>query len=121
MATPTFPVYLTLSMKDFAEQPEPAVYRTPMEGGVPKQLAKSSRVLVKRPVVYLAKTKADYLTFLTFVRTTIRNASDWFNWTDPVDGVTKLARISEGKYTCTPWTPTLSHWDISMTLETWSA
>ena len=116
-----FPSYLSLTTRDFKEEPDEGVYRTPMEQGLPKQLAKSSRALVKRPVVYLAKTKADYLSFKAFVSTTLHNGADWFNWTDPVDGVTKLAQIENGKYSATPWTPTLSHWDISMTIVTWSS
>jgi hypothetical protein len=117
----TFPSYLSLTRTDFAEEPAEAVYRTPMEGGLDKQLAKSSRQLVKRNVVYLAKTLADYNSWKTFVRTTLRMGADWFNWTDPVDSVTKLARIERGKYRGEPWTPTLSHWDISFVIETWSS
>jgi hypothetical protein len=113
---------MILTPDDFAEeQGDSPVYRTPMEGGLPKQLAKSSRVLVVRSVKYFVKTKADKISWDTFVRTTLRNGADWFNWTDPVDTVVKLARIPNGKYRAEPWTPTLSHWHISFSIETWSA
>lgn len=118
-----FPSYLVLTPDNFSEQPQPAVWRTEMEGGMPKQLKRHTRVLVERPVLYLAVSKANYLSFLTFVRTTINNGTDWFDWTDPVDGLTKLARIKGGKYEARPWEgiQTLERWEISMTLETWSA
>ncbi len=116
-----FPSYLKLANKDFSEEPGEALWRTPMEGGPPKQLERFSRVLVKRAVVYLADTKADYQSFKTWVTTTLNNGADWFDWIDPVDGATKLARIEGGRYKGAPWTPALDRWEISFTLETWSA
>lgn len=119
----TFPSYLILTPDNFGEMPVPAVWRTPMEGGMPKQLKRHSRVLVERPVLYVAVSKTDYQSFLTWVRTTINNAADWFDWTDPLDNVTKLARIKEGKYEARPWEgiATLERWEISFTIETWSS
>lgn len=116
-----FPAYLKLANKDFSEKPEQAVYRTDLEGGPPKQLQRFSRSLVKRQVVYMAESNADYRSFKTWVRTTLHNGADWFNWTDPVDGVTKLARIENGTYEGTPFDPMLVKWDISFVLETWDA
>jgi hypothetical protein len=121
MPASDFPAYLTLADKDFAEQPDQAVYRTQVEGGLPKLLQKFSLTLVKRPVVYLAGTNADYQSFKTWVRATLKNGADWFNWTDPVDNVLKLARIENGAFKGSPWTPMLDKWEISMTIETWDS
>lgn len=116
-----FPVYLVLSSDGFQEEPNQNVFRTDVEQGPPKQGVKGSRSLVFRNVTYMAITKADYLSFVTWFRTTIHWGADWFDWTDPVDGVTKKASIKDGKYTAKPWTPTLSRWDITFVIETWAS
>jgi hypothetical protein len=118
----TFPSYLVLAPDNFSETVAPVVYRTQMEQGLPKQLKGASRVLIVRPVTYLALTLADYQSFKTWHRVNVNVGADWFNWTDPVDSTTKLARIKEGKYVGKPWEgiATLARWEIAFELETWS-
>lgn len=113
-----FPAYLVLSSDDFGEEQEPNVYRTEMDGGMPKQAAKFSRATYERTVTYMAVTAADYQSFLIWFRQTVHFGADWFDWTDPVDSVVKKARIKEGRYSAKPWTPTLSRWDITFRIET---
>lgn len=119
----TFPSYLILTPDNFNETVEPIVHRTPMEQGLPKQLKGASRALVVRPVMYLAVTLADYNSFKTWHRVNVNLGADWFNWTDPVDSATKLARIKEGKFVARPWEgiATLARWEIEFQLETWSS
>lgn len=114
-----FPAYLAIGFDGYDEvQPSPLL-RSDMEGGQPKQGRMRTRVLYERKVVYRAKTLADYQSFLTWYRTTVNFGADWFNWTDPVDSVSKPARIKGGEYEAKPVTPTLGHWDITLTLEHW--
>lgn len=115
----TFPTTGKLLFPGFAEQREPAALRTDTENGPPKQLMVRSRVMVTRPVTYLF-AKADYTAFVAWVRDTTNNGVDWFDWTDPVDGVTKQARIVGGDISdAKPRQGHFSHWTVTFKLETW--
>lgn len=115
----TFPAYATLLREGYMHDRASAVGRSPMEDGMVKQMKKQSAVLMGRPVTYGFKTKADYLSFITFHTTTINRGNDWFNWTDPVDAVVKLARIVNGKIKEEPDDPMLTYWKVSFNIETW--
>lgn len=114
---PAIPVYAKLHKFPF--EPESAVLRTEMESGPPKQAKLRSRVMVERPVTYSLDSKADYLAFMTWVRGTINRGVSWFDWTDPLDNVTKLARIKGGKVSYKSLNAALSFWEASFVLETW--
>ena len=116
-----FPAYLKLMRDGFGKEPEPIVNRTQMDDGMVKQAKVKARALVGRPVKYAADTKADYTSWETFFNTTVNDGADWFDWTDPLDGVVKLARIVQGSYQARTINGALTRWEISMRIETWSA
>lgn len=98
----------------------PAVSRTDFEDGMVKQLKTKSRVLVQREVKYKLTSLSDYNSFITWFQTTIKYGADWFNWTDPVDSTVKSARIVSALNIEEPFHGLLTHWRISLTIETWS-
>ncbi len=120
MAT-DYPSYGRLALDRYGEEPESALIRTQMESGPPKQAMVRSKAMVGRPVTYVY-SDAEYASWKTWFRDTIARGADWFNWTDPQDGITKLARIEGGIYTAKPFSPypgaPLS-WEVSFRLETW--
>lgn len=118
-----FPTYGKLLLTEFAEAPESALLRTEMESGPPKQAKIRSRVMVRRSLA-MDYSMAEYTTFKTFFRTTINGGADWFDWVDPLDGVTKLARIVAGNpaYNAQPYTYSEGaplRWKVTFALEAW--
>lgn len=118
---PAFPSYPLLLFDGIKRQREPGVDMTAMESGPPKQMKKQSRVMIRRPVTYLLKTAADYAAFIAWYENTI-NKVDWFDWTDPADGVTKRARIQGGDLKDeAPQRKIHDRWKVMFTIETWNA
>lgn len=115
---PALPNYVQILRPGFSEQPDFKVDRTEMESGPAKQAPINSLATVPRPMTLAIKEKADYLSFRTWVRVDLVNGSGWFDWTDPIDGVTKSARIVGGRYEASPG-PGLRNWRIKTTFETW--
>jgi len=115
-----FPSLGKLQLSGYGEQPDSAVLRTDMEGGIAKQQKIRSRVSVQHPVAY-DFTAAEYATFRTFFINTLNRGASWFDWIDPRDGTVKQARIIGGKYSASAFTEadgaTLS-WQVSFNLET---
>ena len=107
-----------LMTRELSETATSNILRTEMEGGYQKQAKKFSKSILTRNVVYLF-TSAEYSAFKTWFYTTAANGSLFFNWTDPVDSVTKDARIVEGVYESRPVSPTLAHWYVSFKIETY--
>jgi len=116
----TFPDYPILLFPGFTEKPDPVVRRTDMESGPPKQLTRSARAMVKRPVSYLIVSKTDKDSFMTWFNVAINRGADWFNWLDPYDGVVKPARIVGGALDPKPQIKSLTRWVIAFQIETWS-
>lgn len=114
-----FPSYAKVLVDGFKHMRPSAVARTPMEDGMVKQLKTKSRVLVGRPVTIQLNTLADYNSFITWFQTTIDYGAMWFNWTDPIDSVIKLARIVSQIDEEVPIVST-GKWRLTMTIETWS-
>lgn len=115
-----WPSYALLRFAGFSQQRQSAVTRAEMEIGPAKQITTASRVMVTRPCQVLLKTKADYLAFITWFRTDIGRGADWFDWTDPVSGTTKSARIVGGLLESeAPQDAGLRIWAVSLRLETW--
>ena len=117
----TFPTYAEVQVDGFMQQRASAVQRTQMSSGPPKQLKAQSRVMVTRPLTCVLYSASDFSNFITWFQTNINYGADWFNWTDPVDNVTKSARIVGGLDTEEPIVPPLVEWRVRFKLETWSA
>jgi|SRR3970282_757758 len=108
---------------DFEESPSPAVLRTEMEGGIPKQAQILSKVMITRPVVYKVNTLTDLQSFMTWFRGTIGRGALWFDWTDPIDSVVKQARIVGGVIKASPLDSSQPSkiWKITFSLEVWDS
>ena len=115
----TFPSYAEIKFDGFGENRESALLRTEMESGPPKQARIKARVMVVRPVKIRLVSLADYLAFVDWFSIDINEGADWFNWTDPVRGTVKAARLVGGGLPAKPTAGTLGYWEITHSLETW--
>lgn len=117
---PTFPSYAKILRDGFAVKRESALLRSEMESGPPKQAKVRSRVMIERPVRVIVETLADYNSFVTWFSTTINEGNDWFDWTDPVDGVTKAVRFVGGGLDASPAATTQGAWFFNgLKIEGW--
>jgi hypothetical protein len=121
MPTPALPSYVGILRDGFAIQRQSAVLRSDMESGPPKQAKILSRVLVPRAVTFSLKTLADYNSFIVWFRDDLVRGAEWFTWTDPVDNVSKLARIVGGVLESEEPHGSLNAWRIRCRMETWDA
>lgn len=105
-----------LMTREFSETPTPNILRTEMEGGYQKQAKKNSKSLTVYNVTYLF-TSAEYTAFKTWFYSTAANGSLFFNYTSPIDAVTRDSRIVGGAFDAKPVTPTMTHWYVSFQIE----
>lgn len=117
---PTWPSYAHILHAGYSVTRESALQRTDMESGPPKQARVRSRVMVRRALTVRLDAKADYLNFIDWFAVTIKEGALWFDWTDPIDGQSKPARIvaSEG-IDQSPLGPRQSQWRVPLIIETW--
>ena len=118
MASISFPSIGILTTTGFSETPHANFVRTNMEQGFAKQAKRSAVSLVRRTVRYVL-SEAEYATFKTFFYDTAEHGNLFFNWTDPVDGVTKDTRIVEGTFSAVPLTARWNFYEVTMTFETY--
>jgi len=116
----TFPAYASLLSEGVTSRRASALERSEMESGPVKQLKSRSRVLLTRSTVYKLATLADYNSFITWFQDTINYGADWFDWTDPIDGILKSARIVSALDSEEPADGTPAFWKIRMSIEVWS-
>jgi hypothetical protein len=116
-----WPSTARLRQPGFAIHRQPAVTRTEMESGPPKQLKTLGRTMVTRSAQAWFDSLEAYRDFIAWHRDSINRGADWFDWTDPVDGALKLARIAGGKFDSEEPQGSLQRWVISFSLETWDA
>lgn len=115
-----FPSYAKLVLSGFAINRESALNRTDMDSGPPKQAPRVSRAMVARKATVALDSAADYTNFMAWFKTTVNLGAAWFSWIDPVDGVTKWARIASGQIDEEkPLNSALSLWQLSFKIETW--
>ncbi|MEY2632168.1 MAG: hypothetical protein RIR00_822 [Pseudomonadota bacterium] len=120
MTTPVFPSYAQILLVGFGEKRQSALIRTEMEDGPPKQARIRSRVLVTRPCSIRLRSSADYQSFVAWYSTTLREGTQWFDWTDPVTGSTVSARFSGGGLDAAPDASVSGVWVIrGLNIETW--
>lgn len=114
----TWPAYASIQADGYAEEwGDGAVLRTPMESGPPKQMRVKTRRMVMRKATVLITSLANLAAFKTWVASDLLLGADWFTFTDPVDGVSKQARIVGGAVEYRYVTGQLYH--AVMTIETW--
>lgn len=117
----TFPTYAKLMHDPYRVTRAPAVVRTDMESGPPKQAKIRSRVMVTREVRYAFGSIADYQAFITWFNTGIARGAGWFDWNDPIDDSVKQARIVGGQIEEEQPNKTLDVWQLKFRIETWDA
>lgn len=111
----TFPSYAKILLAGFSEEADFGVLRTEMDGGIAKQRPRWSKPIVTREVQIIVYSRADRVLFDTWSRVDLNSGTAWFDWLDPVDGVTKQTRIVGGKY---KWTTPGIVWLASCSIET---
>lgn len=114
----TWPSYARFFREGFSVTRKNTLDRTPMESGPAKQARVQSRAMIERAGYVELASQADYLAFLAWHKDTIHDGADWFDWTDPVDGVTKTARIVADDLVQEPISA-FGMWRAKITLETY--
>lgn len=117
----TFPTYAKLLHEGYRVARQPAVLRTEMESGPPKQARVRYRALVVRELKYALATLTDYQNFITWFRTDVAHGADWFDWTDPVDATVKQARLVGGAIEEEVPNKQMDVWVLKFRIETWDS
>lgn len=121
MATPSLPTYALIQFDGFAEQREPASIRTEMESGPPRQAKIKSRVMVRRPVSLLFKSRANYQAFIEWFSKDLNEGNNWFSFLDPVSGTNKTGRFVSSTVEGKPLNAALTWWSIKLQIEVWGS
>lgn len=111
------PAYVSILFDGYTERPAPAVNRTPMEDGMVKQAQTASRVLVTRPFKARIGSKAEHVLFETWFNDTIHRGTDWFDMTDPKDGVVKQTRFKGAVLEHVPKRKDMELWHLTGEVE----
>jgi len=90
-----FPTYAQILADGFTESFDPAVERTDMERGVPKQRLINTQVLVKLNATLLFRSAADVDAFEAWYFDAIKRIG-WFQMKHPRTGATITARFEGG-------------------------
>lgn len=103
-----FPAYVKILESGYGEDFDPAIERTEMERGVPKERVLNSQVLMKLSATLLFMSKADMASFEAWYFTEIQRVG-WFDLVHPRTGATVTARFEEAKIgKLTPRNPMLT-------------
>lgn len=86
------PSYVTILQDGYSESFDPAIERTEMERGVPKQRIGNSQVLAKIGATLLFRSAEDVASFETWYFDTIGRV-DWFQMRHPRTGAVITARF----------------------------
>jgi hypothetical protein len=115
----TWPSYAKIRFNGgYEEQPDSAVATTEMEIGPPKTVRIKYKVLVTRPCLVHLSSYNDYLSFRTWF-TSIGKGTEWFDWTDIIDGTVRQAQVVGGSIKYKPLTPMKDKWEVTLSLRTW--
>lgn len=97
--------------------PGNVVARDEFEDGPAKQARIRKNPIMSYYCKYSIESKAEYLSFLTWFYDTVHGGALWFDWTDPVDGVLKQARIVADTFDSAEPTTDLEYWAVSFVIE----
>ncbi|CAB5512056.1 hypothetical protein [Achromobacter anxifer] len=111
----TFPNYAKILLTGFSEEPDYGVLRTDMDGGIAKQRPRWTMPIVTRDATIHVDGVAQKNAFDLWMRTDLNGGVGWFDWVDPLDGVTKQARFVSGKIS---WSSPGLRWRGAVQIET---
>lgn len=89
------PEYVVLTMSGAGEEFDPAVVRSEMERGLPKQRLQSRSVVVQVSCTLHFRSRQDTLAFDTWYFDAIKRIG-WFDWFDGRAGVVRSVRFAGG-------------------------
>jgi len=107
----TWPSYARIIVANYAESVDDGVVRTEMDGGLAKERWRFSKTIVTRDATILC-SQQDRQQFSAWRKA---NRGQWFTWRDPVDGVTKQARMVKAQI---KWSRFGVYWQGALQLET---
>lgn len=110
-----WPTYARLIVAGYGEEADFGVLRTEMDNGISKQRARFSKPIVTRDVQILVLSAMDKAAFDAWLRDDLAGGARWFDFTDPLDGTTKQARLVGGKI---KWSTPGAVWIASGQIET---
>lgn len=116
----TFPSYAQILYSGYSQKKESALLRTEMDSGPPKQAKVKSKVMIVRSVKIYLSSKSDFVSFESWYDNDLSNGASWFDFVDPVSGITIQARFRDGGYTSQPMTPAMNNWEVSAQIESWA-
>lgn len=101
----------------YTESVTPNVFRTPMEGGIPKTAVKKGKTAVNMSVTYLYSS-SEYASFRSWFKNTAQYGSLFFNWTNPITDDVVDARIADSNYSVTPVNARGNYFFVTINFET---
>lgn len=110
-----FPSYACILLADYTEETDYGVLRTEMDGGIARQRARWTKPIRRRKCQIKVSSIADKINFDSWVLDDLNGGVSWFDYTDPLDGLTKQARIVGGKLS---WSSPGVVWFAQTELET---
>ena len=110
-----FPDYAKILLAGFKEEADYGILRTDMDGGIAKQRPRWTTPIVTRDVNVHVGSIGQKNDFDLWLATDLNGGAGWFDWVDPLDGVTKQARFVSGKVS---WTSPGKVWRAAAQMET---
>lgn len=110
-----FPSYACILLAEYTEETNYGVLRTEMDGGIARQRARWTKPIRTRQCQIKVSNVTDKKSFDSWMLNDLNGGVAWFDYTDPLDGVTKQARIVGGKVS---WTSPGVVWFGQIELET---
>lgn len=91
-----FPIASNRIVADYTETPQPAIERSPMERGIPKQRRITSDIRVELAVTVAFLSKSEDAAFKSWFYSTINAGESFFDFVQPNTKATVQARIVNG-------------------------
>lgn len=111
----TLPSNVIVLIDGYEEQPDYNVLRSPMDNAIAKQRPRRTLPIVTRDVRLYVGTRAKKAEFEQWYKDDIYGGSGFFDYTDPIDNVTKQARFVDGAIR---WSSPGNQWFINAQIET---
>lgn len=108
----TLPPYARMLVDGHQEQADYGTRREPMDG-LAKQRPRWSLPIVPRPVRLFVGSVQNRLAMDEFIRDDLRGGAEWFNFRDPVTGLTQRGQFAAGSL---QWTQNGGWWFLAAQL-----